>query len=540
MDPTKKLELLRKIYPLDDLEEYCETHISLVLLTPRYVYKLKKPVCYDFVDYSSSEKRWIAACAEVDLNRRLSEGLYLGVSLLNTKSEPYTWGSESRIQPSPHTVHIDYLEPAVVMRRLSEKTFLRSIVEDSIVNPDTHLNPLAVKLVRFHESNKIHDIETQEYLARFTRFVHENFKTLSTDPVIQLIQDQKDVVGELENYTHEILPSITALMRSRADKDFVVNGHGDLRLEHIAYENLPGTSKHHIQIFDCIEFNPGLRELDAGLDIAFLLMDFEAKGKTKLSYEFAEHYLAVSEDTGLEELLPFFKNYRALVRAKVHLLRASQLKTEERARELNKATNFLSLAARYMYGITKPLLLMVCGLSGTGKTTISHAIARRLGAAVISSDVVRKEIHPIFASKSTQCSTEDYTASLYSVEAIARTYAEIFRRAGALLADGNPVIIDATFQTRAMRSTAAILAASFGAECLIVQCTLSEDETLRRLTKRMHDPARISDAGPDLLASQQEAWQEILPNEGDAYFRIDTAKNPNEIAVELLKLLQAR
>jgi len=271
--------------------------------------------------------------------------------------------------------------------------------------------------------------------------------------------------------------------------------HGDLRAEHVIVAN--GA----VEVFDPLEFDPELRQIDVSADLAFLVMDLIVADADELAAELIAEYESAGGDHGGRQLLFFYAAYRAWVRAKVACLRASELPAGERAGALGEARCFAEIGRRLAWRVRRPIVLVVCGASATGKTYLAEALASLSALPRLSSDEVRKELAGLSP-------TERAPQAVYSEDASLRTYRELGARAAAA-ADG--AIVDATFRRRAHR---AAFAEAFGGRALFVECSAPARVVAERAAGRELDPARVSDATPAIAAHQRtefEPLDEVAP-----------------------------
>ena len=327
---TLKAALLNPaIYPdCPQKIEFVETHISLLFLTGTHVYKVKKPVNFGFLDFSSLEKREYYCHQEVSLNRRLAEGLYLGVVRLTEDEGRVTFDGKGEA--------VDF---AVKMKQISEAFLLDQLLRRGEVTPEM-VEAVTEKLVRFYTV-----AQTSDYIKSFARperikqDTDENFER--TEAFVGLTISKK-IFYEVREKTNDFLRRRKEAFYRRIASDRIRDCHGDLRLEHIFWGD-------PILIFDCIEFNERFRYTDVAADIGFLAMDLDYHGREDLSEEFLRGYVAKSGDGGLMDVLDFYRCYRAYVRGKVESLRLEDpsLPSEDREGAKHRAQKYFLLAHRY-------------------------------------------------------------------------------------------------------------------------------------------------------------------------------------------------
>ena len=302
-----------------------------------------------------------------------------------------------------------------------------------------------------------------------------------------------------------------ALFDARLAAGRVIEGHGDLRADHVYVLDETGED---LAIVDCIEFSEWyhFRYLDAGYDVAFLAMDLEALGYAELGDEIVGRYIAASGDETMGVLQPLHRAFRAFVRGKVESIgaHAAEVSKEQRAELAESAARFFRLAASYGERRAEPAVVVMCGLPASGKSTVAGTLAGRIGAAYVSSDIVRKQIAGIDPRER---AGEAFRAGLYSPEMTERTYAELRRRVREHLDAGRAVVIDAMHGRASERAAARALAAEHGVPCLIVELRLDEAAARARIAGR-DDPLRTSDATEDVYALQRERFERVGGDEG--------------------------
>ncbi len=477
--------------------ELRETHISRVFLGAREVLKIKKPVDLGFLDFSSLERRRAACTAEVELNRRLAPDVYLGVV-------PITRDRDGR-----HAVDGagEVVEYAVHMRRLPDEWRADLRLERGALTGD-QLRLVMDQLAAFHERAR-----ADEFTARFGAPEHiavnlrENFEQAGARARALLdAQSEREIearqLGFLER-AHDLLARRVAGGRVR-------DGHGDLRLEHV-YINDDGD----VHIIDCIEFNDRFRYGDVCADIAFLSMDLAMHGRVDLAELALARYAEVSGDFELYGLVDFYEGYRAFVRGKIATLTAADdsvsLRERERASALARRYFLLALAAQRA-PLVPPRVVAVGGVIATGKSTIAAQLSVAMGAPIVSSDRTRKQLLKVAPTRRIADSS---WSGAYSVDFTRRVYEEVSRRAAAVLAAGRPVILDASFRTRAMRAQARELARERGVPFQLVECRAPIEVIRARLVERSRG-ASVSDGRLEILEDFLAKWEgvdELAPEE---------------------------
>jgi aminoglycoside phosphotransferase family enzyme/predicted kinase len=461
--------------------EMTQTHISVVLLGRERVLKLKKPVNFGFLDYSTLEQRRIACEAEVRLNRRLCEHTYLGVQPIGrVNGQP---------QLSDAGPVIDY---AVLMKRLPADRMLDEMVRRDVVT-EAHLDRVAHRLSEFHRTaRRGPEIDAWGTWEQARRNWDENF-TQTSSFVGRTIETSAYQL--LRGWAEQWLTRYRAVLEERIRGGRVVDGHGDVRGESVCVIN-------GICIFDCIEFNERFRCCDVASEVAFLAMDLDSLGRPDLGYYVTERYTAHAADGGLFRLLPFYRCYRAYVRGKVLSFRLDEpeFSTADKSRAAERAAGYFGLARRYATPLRRPTVVVVMGLAGTGKTSMARAVAGELGLRVVSTDAVRQEL---FGSEK---GVADYGEGAYRPEANQRTYQTVVERGRGLVAEEGGVVLDGTFLRDEDRMAVRHMASSAGAAVRWIECELPADLVRQRMERRRQRHEGLSDATWDTHLRQRDEY----------------------------------
>jgi hypothetical protein len=265
-------------------------------------------------------------------------------------------------------------------------------------------------------------------------------------------------------------------------------------------------------------------------------MDLDFHHRPDLSSHFVEAYIQFSQDQELILLLPFYKCYRAYVRGKVESFKLDDplIPDEEKREALLRAKRYFGLSHAYIQGKIKPLLIITTGLVATGKTVIAQALAQRIGAALISSDMVRKELAGIPA---TEHRFEEYEGGIYSPEFTLRTYQEVLHRAKEYLAQGRSAIIDATFRRGGERQRAKAVAEEMGAEFWIIETICPEEVAKERLEQRLRE-GTVSDARWEIYEAQRREFEAVKEVHPSHHIIIDTTPPLKEITPQIIEQLE--
>ena len=310
-------------------------------------------------------------------------------------------------------------------------------------------------------------------------------------------------------------------LKRRAANGWLRDVHGDLHTEHVCF------APEGIQIFDCIEFEPKFRQCDLASEIAFLLMDIEVRGGGSLIAPFLQRYRESIDDAEADELLPFWKCYRALVRAKVYALRGES--------GFDSARRYARYAARLAWRPLQPFILIISGLTGSGKSTLARELSERTGVPTINSDVVRKEL----AGKQGR-QPAPYNRGIYSARMTEKTYAKIAREAEKLILSGRGVILDGTFVKRSQRQKILGLAQKHRIPLLAIHCMVSDDITQERLAQRAGVGTDVSDGRWEIYEQQKDAFEALDDIPEAARLELDTDATLDTLAVACEKFLRTR
>ena len=524
-----------------------QTHASAVLLAGARAYKLKKARDFGFFDYSTPALRRHFCEQEVILNSRLAPHVYQGIApVLAQDDHTFYFGptcAPGQI-PAPGTQLaagqvIDY---AVVMQRLPEEQTLASRVAAGTATPEL-LAMVAEPIARFHTS-----VPTTKYISDFgsLRVIRgnwdENFEQMR--PYIERSLSQTSF-DRISTYIHEFCTGYAALFPTRIREQHIRDCHGDLRLQHVYIQDQPAHRADAISVVDCIEFNERFRYSDVAAEIAFLTMELDAAGRADLGRAFVDSYVNLTGDHALYELLPFYACYRSCVRGKVLSFQLDQpeVPAEQRETARCEAEALFTLAADYASGPTRPTLLLIGGLMGTGKSTLARALQAELGWTLLASDTTRKQLAELTPSEPQH---DAYGKGLYTPAWNARVYQHMLDQAATLLAEGRSVLLDATFAQRTYRHAAAQEAALHGATLVFIECQCSREIALQRLAQRWQtrltqqptNASAASDGRPELYDAQADSWQPFYAEEEPAteYLPISTAAEP---AANLPQILNA-
>ena len=484
-----------------------ETHISHLFFAGEQVYKVKKPVRFSFLDYSTLAKRRNFLQEELRINARLAPSVYLGVLPISYENGGWRLGSYA------HPV-----EYALLMRRLPERRMLDFLLDRDQVTPEM-MQSLAAILAKFHAQAKTGGkINSSGEIETIRKLWDENLADIA--PFVGRLLDA-DALSAVQDFGERFLARHEDLFVERVRAGRIREVHGDLHCEHICF------APEGIQIFDAIEFSREIRCCDVASEIAFLLMDMELRGGDELARDFLKSYLELADDPELPRLLPFYKCHRALVRGKVIGLRSDG--------DPAVASRYFQLARRYTWEESKPFVVMMCGLTGSGKSTLAAELGRRLGLPVLSSDAIRKGL----AGTVEQKLGAPYGEGIYSPAMTARTYAAMAERLEAHFAMGEGAILDATFHRWFRREIIFELAQKHGVPVVLIHCQ-SRDEVIReRLRKRAEEGQDLSDGRWEIYVKQKAVFDPLVEVPRGNCLVLDTAAPLEALVPEVEGFLSA-
>jgi len=494
-----------------------ETHISWVFLTGQYVYKIKKPVLFSFVDFSTLEKRRWFCEEEVRLNRRLAPQLYLGVvSITGSPSDPRIDGEGTAF------------ECAVKMKQFPPDHEFHKLLATGEVNEPV-ISQLAQDIGEFHRRLEPGG-EASSYGEpdMVWRPLRECFEEISPDVFPLPIQK---CLREINEWTKAEWGRLRPVFVQRKSSGYIRECHGDLHLGNIAlFEG-------RICVFDALEFEPRLRWIDVMSEVAFLVMDLESKDRVDLAYWFLNRYLEVTGDYAGMMVFRLYEVYRALVRAKVAGLRLSQVVQGSVVWENIRAEmiRYVELAHRLIMP-PPPMLMLMHGVSGTGKTTVSTEGGKALGAVRVRSDVERKRI---YAEQCPKVVGQGISENLYAPAMTQATYARLWNLASTMLQAGYPVVVDATFLEGAQRQSFIRLAHERHVSVVILDVWAPEEILAQRIEWRAKQRTDASDATIGVM-EQQKAREELLTEaERHSAIRLDSTDLPT-VRSTIQSLIQRR
>ena len=479
----------RYSFPIKNIE-LLQTHISWVIIADQLVYKIKKPVNFGFIDYSTLEKRHHFCREEVRLNRRLSQEIYLGVVPIMKRDNGFFFAGSGQL-----------VEYAVKMKRLPESRMMHNLLAAGELQPSC-LERLAEMLAAFYCRAAVIDDGSFGTLEMVSFNIRENFA--QTEKYLGKCLAESDY-QRIIAFNEQFFRDHTDLFPRRITAGMIKECHGDLHMEHICFVD------DHIDIYDCIEFNKRFRLIDVAADVAFLAMDLDYHDRYDLAAFFLRCFAAHFPDQEGKKLLQFYKCYRAYVRGKVSsfLLDDASLTMAEKESASRDARRHFRLASLYTCNLP-PSIILVSGISGSGKSYLAGGLAGLSGFSRLRSDQVRKELAGMDAAEHRP---DDFESGLYNSEMTRRTYEELARQADDILAAGGGAIIDATCLKAWQRQLFYDLAARRQVPVFVVSCDVPWEVIEQRLRQRPEEADNISDADVRVARQQLEGQELPTPEE---------------------------
>ena len=468
-----------------------ETHISWVVLTGPFAYKIKKPIQLDFIDTSTLDRRQHYCNEELRLNRRLAPELYLRVVPISRSNGQAAVGGDG-----------EPIEYAVCLKQFAADQELPALLERDAVSLH-EMAQLGETLACFHlQTPASSGSEASEVTEQMYETVLENLEQLlahtSATPELRRLQD----------WTRKRIALQEGAFEARPRDDQVRECHGDLHAANIV--RVDG----RLLPFDCIDFDPQLRWIDVMNDMAFLVMDLHSRGREDLAAVLLSRYLEITGDYEGVRLLPFYAVYRALVRAKVDAVTIQQsphLADEFSARLQRRVNTAIKLVER-----RRPMLLLMHGVSGSGKSWLSEQLIAQLPALRIRSDVERKRI------VGTSSAAAGFKAGRYAPEMSHRVYARLMECAECCLQGGFNVIVDAAFLDANDRELFTSLAHRLHVPCAFISCHADPSTLLNRVAARIERGADASEADRSILSEQLRDFEPLSTERGDRFVQVDT------------------
>ena len=493
-------------HPVVEPIQLIQTHISFVILTGDYAYKVKKSVKFGhWLDYSTLEKRYHFCQEELRLNQRTAPDIYLEVLPIYQTAqgvELHTCNSE------------EIIEYTLKMQQFSQNCLFTDLLENDKLT-EKHLEFLGKELAKFHQKAGVNEsILKFGEIAQIKAGIEENYQ--QTQKYIGNLQPL-DHAQEIKTYTDSFFNDKSEIFINRIKKSKIRECHGDLHLKNIAWY------QDQAILFDCIEFNQEFRNVDVMYDVAFTVMDLQFRQQENLANIFLNTYLEQTGDWEGLQVLPLYLCRQAYVRAKVNSLISDDLTVTESQREqaARTAMEYYQLAWEYTQLLrlrsgqgSSGRLILMSGLSGSGKSTVARYLAHHLGAIHIRSDAVRKHLAqvPLYERGDT---------SIYQPKMTQKTYNRLLELGILLANQGYSVILDAKYDQQVFRDKVIALAQSLELPLQIFYCTAPIHVLRKRLQQRKGD---IADATEQILFSQQIKAEPFTEAEQPYVKTIDTTQ----------------
>ncbi len=504
-----------------------ETHLSWVILDAEDAWKIKKPVAFDFVDFSTLERRRVACEAELTLNRRYSPSLYVGVvPIVGTAAAPRlaptapVAGPKAGDADSGAGTPIEY---AVRMKRFSQHEIFSAMIAEDRLDADG-IDALASHVAALHAAatgTPDPDAGTPAVVGRQV--------LQAADGVASVLDDAR--AARVRTRLARVLDASQPVLETRRAQGFVRECHADLHLSNIC------RYRGAVAVFDCLEFDPLLRRIDVMADLAFIVADLLAWRRQDLAYRLLDRYLTQSGDHGGLRVLRLYIAYRAMVRARVALLRVAGSPSAgppaasggpPPASRPPSVTDYVAVADEILDPV-KPTLAILHGLSGSGKSRVAERLVERLPLIRLRSDVERKRLLGLPASARTGSPPGQ---GAYGAEHSRSVYAQLASKAALAAGAGFAVLVDATFQRREDRRRFADLARSLGVPFLIVDVRADEDVLCTRIRQRLALANDPSEADEQVLAMQIGADEPLDPDECRARVAFDNSATRDAAALD--------
>ncbi|MCB9933036.1 MAG: AAA family ATPase [Planctomycetes bacterium] len=496
------------------VEREIQTHANLVVLTAERAYKLKKPVKFPFLDYSTLALRRQMILNELHLNRRFAPDIYLGVAEVREREGKLALGELRDDLPEPTAGVQDY---CVVMKRIPDDAWLPALMRDGKLD-ERHIIALMRALVQAYRAEQATEQVRAAGLPANLR--HNTLANIAEcEPFVPecLTRERWQRLDALLRGWFERNPEV---FEARVAQDRIRDGHGDLKPGNIAFvDGRP-------IITDCIEFNPLFRRLDTLCEVAFLATGLESLGAFEMAVHVFNAYREVAEDEYPEALRRYYQAHLACVMGKVTALQLNEpeVPVEQKHRAREQAATHFALAD---FHAREPHVVVVMGIMGCGKSTVANAIGAHFGWPVVNSDVERKRLCGVSPS-------DRLPQEAYSREMSVKVYDALYEAAGRA---GSGIVLDAQFGLAAGRKQAIEAATRAGGHALFVHCDAPDDVVRERMKRRVLDPSRVSDATADLLEQARSRFELPSAGEGLELLQFDTRNQAAESVKAVLQRL---
>ncbi|MBN2606573.1 MAG: AAA family ATPase [Thiotrichales bacterium] len=471
-----------------------ETHISIVFLTGQFAYKLKKPVNFGFLDFSTLEQRKNFCRLELALNKRTAPEIYLEVVPLYAHHDRLSFTQSNDSEPVEYLVKMNQFDPNYVLGRfLRENTLEFEQIENlatQISNFHQQAEACPTDLIYGHPDDAVHPM-LENFPSLIQTFEHPEVRYRLT---------------QLAQWTHFKQKQLYPLLERRKQDGFVKACHGDMHLDNITLINEKPV------LFDGIEFNDQFRWIDTINDLAFLLIDLDYRQQTALRRQLLSLYMNQTSDYKALELLRFYQTYRAMVRAKITALRYHQLDKNSREAEdcWQMALDYIKQAEGYAYDVPETKIILMQGIAGSGKSHYAQQLLNEVDAIIISSDIERKRLYGVSPLHRV---AEEEKSELYSAEMNQRTYETLYDLTETIVKAGYSVIVDATFLKYQHREVFMELAEKLNADYRVVYIEPEIDLIEQNIEQRLYKNDSPSDATIDIMHRHLEQLEPPLNDE---------------------------
>jgi len=481
--------------------KHIQTYISDVFLTGKFAYKIKKPVNYGYLNFTTLAKRKFFCQQELQLNRRLSREIYLEVLPITEKDGKLKLGGSGK--PVEYILKMKEIPQQYLMNKLIGKNKITKRIFDKLAQivANFHARAETSKKISFFGSLKIINKNWQENFSQSKPFIG---KTIGS-------ADWKFLKKSVEKFIKQNKKIFNQRIKEKKIKDC----HGDLHKGNIFI------APEKIYVFDCIDFNKRFRYQDVISEIAYFAMEMDFAGKKELSSYFIDQYFKFSKDQKLINLLLFYKCYRAYIRGKVggFSLNNSDLSKKQKEANIKKVREYFVLAKKYAQEMNKSILVVGAGLPGIGRSTRLKFLAQKINAVILDSDIIRRQIKVI---------TYDKKSKL-------KVYQKMIDSAEKYLRQGKNVILDATFSKKEYRILLDKLIKKTKPDFYFIEFYCSDKIARQRLEKRSKEKS-FSQADWRVYQIIKKEF-ELIKNQRN-YFRINTVEVPEDCVEKIIKKIK--
>ena len=495
-----------------------QTHISFVVLIEDYAFKIKKPVNFGFLDFSTLEKRKFFCEQEIQLNKRLCPEIYDSVVSFKEKNDgSLTVNGNGEI-----------VEYAVKMHRFDQHKLMNELLQKNKISKD-QVDEITNILVRFYdEQSPSKTINEYGSVASVKQNIDENFEQTAEVVDVTITKKEYDLIKQLNT---DFFKNHQSMLKHRKKQGFIFDCHGDLHSGNVVVD------EGNVCIFDCIEFNKRFRYIDSASDIGFLAMDLDVHNHPFLSSYLILQYVKKSNDESLFDVLNFYKSYRAYVRGKVigFQLSDKQISQHKKRSIIENAQRYFALAEYYarlfhlQYNKDQPVLFLISGLTGTGKSTLASKIVVDYHATRLNTDIIRKDLAGIDRFERHH---DEPDTGLYAPERVKETYEKLLDEGRKVLQQNESVVLDATFQKRNHREKAKKIAVKNNALFVPIECICPEKIVAQWLQNRLKQKT-VSDGRWEIYQKQKQTFESFSNSKNHIVF--DMANDDYEYRLNKFK-----